>query len=411
VSGALFDVDISRASELGNRIIGQLGELREFDPVHWSPASHGWLVTRHADVDDALQGKFPLSLRRVEIIMFGPLSPAEQAQLPTLRKYLRFWPIEMDPPEHTRLRKLLVKAFNRKVIEAMRPFVRERVGALMARLEASPTVEFNEEIARQLPGSVIARILGVPNLEMRTLREWANAIVEGVGVPYADMSAKLRAERALVEMTTLFEQVIAERRRRPQQDDLVSALLAAQEGSDKLSDEEVIGAMHLVLIAGHDTTSSSLTLGLEALSRHPAVWDRMYRQPEKLLECCLELMRYSAMSTSQPRVAAADFDWHGKHIKRGDFVWLFLAAANRDPRVFANPEVLDPERGNDRSMVFAPGVHHCIGHQLAKLQITEFFGEMVRRFAGVEILDPHLDFMQQIVFRGLYHLNVRMRPR
>ena len=411
LSAETFDVDLSQAGKLGNELLAQFNTLRELDPVHWSPASQGWLITRHADIDDALQGRFPLSLKRVERIMFAPLSPAEQAQLPTFARYLRSWPIEMDPPEHTRLRKLLTKAFSRKVAEALRPFVRERVATLMAQLAATPTVEFNEQIARPLPGSVILKLLGMPQLEVERLREWANAIVEGVGVPFADMAAKLRAERAMVEMTETFQALIAARRRQPVQDDLVSALLAASEDGDRLSEDEMIGAMHLVLIAGHDTTSSSLTLGLAALARHPEYWEYMYRHPEQNLQLCLELMRYSAMSTSQPRVAAADFEWHGQKIRQGDFVWLLLAAANRDPRVFADPERLDRARDNDRSLVFAPGLHHCIGHLLAKVQVTEFFAELVRRFAGADLLDPELHFMPQIAFRGVYDLRVRLRPR
>lgn len=407
-----FDVDISLVSKLGDQLLEELGTLRELDPIHWSKASASWMVTRHADLDDALQGRFPLSLRRVENIIFGRLPPDEQAQLPLLRRFIPHWPIEMDPPEHTRLRKLLVKAFSRKVVEAQRPFVRERVAFLMGRLEGQPVIEFNEEITRQLPGSVILKLFGLSQEHLGRLRDWANAFQEGIGVPYADMAAKLRAEQALAEMTELFVNEIEQRRREPHRDDdLISSLLAATEDGDSLTEDEMLGALQLVLVAGHDTTSATLTLGLAALARHPDAWEHMYRHPEQVLESCLELMRFVAMSTAQVRVAAADFEWHGKQIHKGDFVWLMLAAANRDPRVFSDPERLDPTRNNERSMVFAPGLHHCIGHLLAKMQVTEFFGELVRRFSGAELLDPRLDFMSQISFRGLYHLNVRMRPR
>jgi pimeloyl-[acyl-carrier protein] synthase len=118
-----------------------------------------------------------------------------------------------------------------------------------------------------------------------------------------------------------------------------------------------------------------------------------------------------AMSTAQIRVAAADFEWHGKQIHKDDFVFLMFAAANRDPRVFTNPDQIDPDRNNERSMVFAPGLHHCIGHMLAKMQVTEFLSELVRRFEGAKVLDRELSFMSQIAFRGLFHLNVRMKPR
>jgi cytochrome P450 len=405
---ATRDVDISMASKLGNDLLRELSELREREPVHWSEASHSWLITRHADVDDALQGRFPLSLQRVERIIFGPLPPEEKAELPLLQRFIPHWPIEMDPPEHTRLRKLLVKAFSKKVVESVRPFVQQRVAVLMEALERKPQVEFNEEIARQLPGSVILNLFGMSQELLPRLKEWANAFQEGVGVPYADLAAKQRAEQAMREMTELFEAEIAARRRNPLKDDLISSLLAATEGGDRLTEDEMLGALQLILVAGHDTTSATLTLGLAALADHPDLWDYMYRHPDTVLESCLELMRYIAMSTAQVRVAAADFEWHGRQIHKGDFVWLMLAAANRDPRAFADPERIDPTRNNEHSMVFAPGMHHCIGHLLAKLQVTEFCGELVRRFEGAELLDPRLSFMSQISFRGLYHLNVRL---
>jgi len=407
-----FDVDISQVSRLGNELLKELNTLRELDPVHWSKASHGWLITRHADLDDALQGRFPLSLRRVESILFGRLSPEEQVRLPLLRRFLPHWPIEMDPPEHTRLRKLLVKAFSRKVVEAQRPFVKERVAFLMDKLEQQPEVEFNEEITRQLPGSVILKLFGLPQTYLSRLKDWANGFQEGIGVPYADMAAKVRAEEALAEMTRLFVAEIERRRREPvRDDDLISSLVAASEGGDTLTEDEMLGALQVVLVAGHDTTSATLTLGLAALAGDARMWDSMYRDPDRILESCLELMRYVAMSTAQVRVAAADFEWHGRHIRKGDFVWLMFAAGNRDPRVFADPERMEPGRNNERSLVFAPGLHHCIGHMLAKMQVTEFFAELTRRFEGATLLDPRLDFMSQISFRGLYQLNVRMHPR
>ncbi|RJG08265.1 cytochrome P450 [Massilia cavernae] len=399
-------------STLGNKILGEFDKLRELEPIHWSDNSHGWLVTRHADVDDALQGKFPLSLRRVEMMIFGGLSPEQQAQLPLLRRYIRHWPVEMDGPEHTRLRKLLVKAFNKKVVDATLPFISERVGVLVDALEREPVVEFNEEIARQLPGSVILKLMGLPQEYLPRLRDWANAFQEGVSVPYADMDAKLRAEQAMQEMTEVFTAEIARRRQGALQgNDLISSLLAAKEEGNGMSDDEVVGALQLAIIAGHDTTGATLTMGLATLIEHPEVWQHMYQHPEKTLESCLELMRYMAMSAAQPRVVAEDFEWHGKQLHKGEFVWLIFAAANRDPRVFSDPASMDPARNNERSMVFAPGMHHCIGHLLAKAQVTQLFGELVRRFEGADLLDPELSFMPQIVFRGLNHLNVRMRPR
>jgi cytochrome P450 len=411
MQGQQFDVDISQVGKLGNVFLRELNKLRELDPIHWSEASHCWLITRHSDVDDALQGRFPLSLRRLVNIIFGGLPDAERVkQFPTLMQYIPDWIIEQDAPEHPRLRKLLVKAFNRKVVESVRPFVQERVASLVDKLGKNPEIEFTEEIARALPGSVILRLLGLSEDYFPKLRGWSAAFMEGIGVPYADMAAKKRADDAMVEMNAVFAAEIEARRRSPRED-LLSSMLAATEDGQTLSEKEMLGALQVLIVAGHDTTSNTLALGLAALAEHPDVWDWMYHNPDRTLECCLELMRYVAMSTSQPRIAAEDFEWRGKQVKKGDLIFLMLAAANRDPRVFENPDAMDVHRNNDRSMVFAPGLHHCIGHMLAKMQVAEFFGQLVRAFEGAEILDPRLNFMPQVAFRGLYELNVRMKPR
>ena len=281
---------------------------------------------------------------------------------------------------------------------------------LVDKLQKKPQIEFNEEIARLLPGSVILKLLGLSEDYLPKLRGWSAAFMEGIGVPYADMAAKKRADHAMAEMNAVFAAEIEARRKAPRED-LLSSMLAATEDGQTLSESEMLGALQVLIVAGHDTTSNTMTLGLAALAEHPDVWDWMYRHPEKTLECCLELMRYIAMSTSQPRIAAEDFEWHGKQVKKGDLIFLMLAAANRDPRVFENPDAMDVHRNNERSMVFAPGLHHCIGHLLAKMQIVEFFGQLVRAFEGAEILDPRLNFMPQIAFRGVYELNVRMKPR
>ena len=288
--------------------------------------------------------------------------------------------------------------------------MQERVAILVDKLQKNPQIEFNEEIARLLPGSVILKLLGLSEDYFPKLRGWSAAFMEGIGVPYADMAAKKRADHAMAEMNAVFAAEIEARRKTPRED-LLSSMLAATEDGQTLSESEMLGALQVLIVAGHDTTSNTMTLGLAALAEHPDVWDWMYRHPEKTLECCLELMRYVAMSTSQPRIAAEDFEWHGKQVKKGDLIFLMLAAANRDPRVFENPDAMDAHRNNERSMVFAPGLHHCIGHLLAKMQVVEFFGQLVRAFEGAEILDPRLNFMPQIAFRGLYELNVRMKPR
>jgi pimeloyl-[acyl-carrier protein] synthase len=410
-SSPQFDVDLSQARALGNGFVAELCRLREIDPIHWSPASRCWLITRHADVAEALSGKLPLSTKRLVNIGLGAIAEPDRARLfPTIMQYMPNWIIDTDPPVHTRLRKLLVRAFNRKVVESVRPFVQQRVNDLLAKLSAQPQLEFNEQIARQLPGSVILKLIGLPQQHLPRLREWANALAEGVGVPFAEVAALARVDKAMADMNAVLLPEIQLRRTSPR-NDLLTELLHAVEDGESLSEEEMLGALHVLIVAGHDTTSNTLTLGLEALARRPDIWEYLYRHPDESLNISLELMRYMAMSTSQPRIVADDFEWHGRQLNRGDLVFLMFAAANRDPRAFADPEAINVRRDLEASMVFAPGLHHCIGHLLAKMQVAEFFVALTQRFAGAQILDERLEFMPQVVFRGLYYLKVRMSPR
>ena len=405
------DVDLSKVAALGESLLTELDRLRESDPIHWSPATGAWLVTRHADIVRAFSGVLPLSVNPSRRPTFTVIPPEEvQNRIPTLIAYLTKWIVSHDPPVHTRMRKLLVKAFSKKVVDSVRPYVQARVAQLLDEQKQNEDLEFVEGIARQLPGGVILKLMGLPQELLPRLKTWANAFQMGLASSRPEIQWLDAAERAMIEMNEIFRNAIEEHRRSPRED-LLTSLIEATEDGQSLSEDEMLASLSLILIAGHDTTHNSMTLGLVALGHSPQSWRYMYEHPDRTLSCVNEIMRLSAMSAAQPRVATEDFEWHDKTIRAGDPLYLMQAAGNRDPRVYSHADRLDLERDNSQSLVFAPGVHHCVGHLLAKMQLTEFFGALVRRFEGVEFLDPALDFMPQIIFRGLYKLNVRLTPR
>jgi cytochrome P450 len=411
VAAVTPDVDLSQVSALGESLLTELDKLREFEPIHWSPATGAWLVTRHADIVRGFSGELPLSVNPARRTTFAVLSPAElQKRVPTLLTYMTMWIVSNDPPVHTRMRKLLVKAFSKKVVESVRPYVQDRVAQLLADTTPNEPVEFVEGIARQLPGGVILKLMGLPQDYLPRLKSWANAFQAGLASSRPEIKWLEAADQAMIEMNEIFRKAIAEHRVTPR-DDLLTSLIEATEDGQSLSEDEMLAALSLILVAGHDTTHNSMTLGLVALGRSPENWRYMYEHPERTLSCVNEIMRLSAMSAALPRVATEDFEWHGKTIRTGDTLYLMQAAGNRDSRVYAHADRLDLDRDNSQSLVFGPGLHHCVGHLLAKMQLTEFFGALVQRFESVEFLDSALDFMPQIVFRGLYKLNVRLKPR
>ena len=304
-----------------------------------------------------------------------------------------------------------MKAFGRPVVECIRPYARNKIAELMDKLVRQDRVEFNDEVARVLPGKVILSLLRFPDDLYPRLRQWSIDVMMGLGMPRPEPEWVAAADRAFFEMSECCQVQIDDRRKNPREDDFITALTEAKEGNDALSDEEIIAVLQLSLVAGHDTTTNSMTLGVAALARDSQSWLHMREHPEQALDCVLEIMRYTAMSAAQRRVASADFDWHGRQIKKGDLVMLILASGNRDPRVYSDPERLDLTRKNDESLTFAPGLHHCIGHLLAKMQLTEFFTALTERFDGAEIVDPEIRYSPILIFRTIPTLNIRFHPR
>jgi cytochrome P450 len=407
-----LDIDVAGDCQTrGNAILEDLDRIRESEPVFWSDKSKCWIVTRHQDVAELLSARLPLLHGgRIEAFAFRCIDPSQWAvQIPTLARSVPLWSIDLDGPDHSRLRALLVKGFTKGIVERVRAYARDRTNRLLDHAIATREVEFNEQIARDLTGHVLFKLIGMPEELFPKLREWATAVVEGLaGVEAVDKL--LRAERAAAEMNQAVLLEIEERKSRPQED-LLTSLLQATEAGDKLTMEELLAQMQVIIVAGHDTTANTMTLGVEALSRHPSAWEYWYSHPEQSQKCVAELQRYVAMSGAQALRAGKDFEWHGKQIKEGQVVVGVIAAGDRDPRKFDQPLKLDFSRDNRDSLVFAPGPHYCIGNMLAKMQLGEFFGALVSRCKSVDILDQRLAFMPALAFRGLYNLNVRFHAR
>lgn len=407
------DFPIADFQKLGNGILPRFDAIREYDPIYWSEINQCWFVTGHKEIGEgAAPERTELSCDRLVPVTLGRIPEADRARLyPTIAHYMPNWIINFDPPVHTRLRKLVIASLNSRVLNALTPFITERIEFVLDKIEKNPEIEFNEEVARELTGSVILRLIGLPQENLKRLRTWANALLEAAGNPAATDASMRNMENAMREMNEVLMAEIEKRRTDPK-NDLLTAMTNALVDGDRLSIDEMLGTLHIAVIAGHDSTMNSLSLGVAALAQHPDFWDYMYRNPDDVPNCVLELMRYTGMSTSQSRFVVKDFDWHGHQIKTGQVVHMMLIAGNRDPRVFPNPERLDPKRPNlDQTVTFNPGLHHCLGHALAKLQLGAFFGGLVRRFEGAEVLDRELAFLPGMVFRGVYHLNMRFKPR
>jgi cytochrome P450 len=387
-----------------------LGRIREEDPVLFSEQQGGWLLTRHADVTAAFSDT-RLSARRLHVAQFHAI-PAERhaEEIPGLIRYIPNWIINVDDDQHQRVRKLVMKAFSRKVVEQLRPSVDRICDQLIDKALAKGECDFVEEIAFPLPAAVICSLLGVPEHFMVPLRGWARDMTTALASAHPPREILLNAERTMREMNELFVVEFEKRRQNPGAD-LLTALLQAQDENEKFTDEELLGLCHVLIIAGHDTTANSLGLGLVALLRNPDQRERYLNCEFDNLLAMSELLRYIAMASTQIRITRAPVEYGGKQIPPGQVVFLMIAAANRDPRVFENANDLQFGRPNiDVSCTFAPGLHHCVGHQLARMELDMLFRKLFAR-TKVELLTDNLQFTPNYAFRGMEQIPVRITAR
>lgn len=386
----------------------KLNAIREAEAVFFSDIQRGWFLTRHEDVTAAFNDPRWSSVR-LSVTQYDAI-PLDQhdALIPNLKKYVSEWSINIDGPKHERIRKLVIKVFNRKLVESLRPMIEEACDELVSNAIAKGELDFVEDVAFPLPAMVILALLGLPKQHVAAMRRWAKALTTALASHSPGKDILLEAEATIVEMNEIFAQEVAKRKGNPGKD-LMSVLVTASEDGDSLSAEELYGLAQLMVIAGHDTTANSIGMGLIALLRHPDQLQRYLKGEVDFVTAMSELLRYISMSSCQPRIAKEDMVWGGKEIKAGSVGYLLIAAGNRDPRVFDNPEALDFGRANiDKSLTFGPGLHHCLGHYLARVEMDILYRKLFARAPKIELLPCQYTFSPNFVFRTIEHIPVRI---
>jgi cytochrome P450 len=381
-------------------------ELRAEAPVCETPWG-GWLVSRYADCASLLK---------------DPRASSDPAHSNAYRDALQRGLIDRDealgrtppflitdPPDHTRLRGLVSKAFTPRVIEGLRPRVQEIVDELLDSAKERGETELVEEIAYPLPVRVVCELLGVPAEDHGTFKEWSRLLARSMDpqplLPPEVIEGRRRAGNAFTEY---FRDLIAERRRSPRPD-LISSLIEAEEAGDKLSADELLSTCILLLGAGHETTASLIGNGVLALARHADEWRRLHADPSLARSAVEEFLRYDAPVHFAFRTAKEEIELRGKSIPRGSQLLLLLASANRDEERFARPDRLDIARDDNHHLSFGAGRHFCLGAPLARLEGEVFFGSLAQRFAAIELTVDARAYKPNIVNRGLASLPVRLR--
>ena len=360
-----------------------------------------WLLTRYRDVHGALRDP-RFSVERIR-------APIVRDNLDRMPEFLRQSAqglrsmLIMDPPDHTRVRKLVNKAFTPKRIAALRGHIEALVAELTDTALAKARFDLIRDVAEPLPAIVIAELLGVPVEHHRQFREWSSALIAGIASPRPE--ARNAATTAGQRLFAYLADTIAARRREPR-DDLISAMIQAQEERDALSDAELLATSNLLLLAGHETTTNLIGNGTLALLREPDAWRRLCADPGLLPRAVEELLRFDGPVQATVRVALEDVEIEGQRIPEGALVLVSIGAANHDPAVFERPDELDLARDPNPHLAFGFGTHFCLGAPLARLEAVLAFEALTRRFPDLRLVDDAPRYRPNPVLRGLERLEV-----
>jgi pimeloyl-[acyl-carrier protein] synthase len=373
--------------------------LREKDPVHQSPMGF-WVLTRYDDVVTSLRDP------RFGRDGFAPLLEAnygpEGAEGNLPRSMLM-----RDPPDHTRLRTLVNKAFTPRVIEGMRSHIQSIVDRLLDRVQGTRTMDVIADLAYPLPVTVICEMLGVPLEDHDAIRGWSSDIarsLDAIGL-LADPDVVKRGGDARRALGEYFRRLLPERRRNPQAD-LLSLLIAAEEQGDRLNEGELLAMCMLLFIAGHETTVNLIGNGLLALLDHPDQLEKLRDAPALIPVAVEELLRYDSPVQRTARITNADVEIQGRRIPTGSMVVAAIGAANRDPSHFLDPDRLDIARGDNRHVAFGFGIHFCIGAPLARVEGQIALATLLRRMPTIALRTATPDWRESSTLRGLKTLPV-----
>ncbi len=379
--------------------------LRTGPRVVHDAATDRWLVSRHADVDALLRD------RRLGRSYLHVATHAEMGRPPEPAAHEPFWRViragmlDVEPPDHTRLRRLVSRAFTPRTVERLRGTVQRAADDLVENALQQGEFDLISTIAEPLPVAVIAEMLGVPDQDRHLLRPWSADIC---GMYELDPSPQVAAAavRACQEFGSYLAALSRERRARPQ-DDLVTALTQVVDAGDVLSEDELVGTCVLLLNAGHEATVGVTGNGWWSLLRHPVELARLRADPSLLPTAVEELLRHDTPLQLFERWVLEELEIDGVRVPRGAELGLLFGSANRDPDVFDDPDRLDVGRTVNPHVSFGAGVHFCLGAALARLELQTSFGTVLRRLPGLRLLEEPR-WRPGYVIRGLQELRVRV---
>jgi cytochrome P450 len=382
----------------------QYRRLRELRPVHQSPFGP-WTLTRYDDVSRLLRDpSLSVEDRNASVDRRAELFPDDEER----RRRGSLALLNLDPPDHTRLRRLVSKAFTPRRVEELLPRVNSLVGGMLDVVEPTGTMDVIADLAFPLPFAVISEMLGMPEADRDELRSWSHTLVKTLEplLTPDEMPELMAASDAMVEHVT----AAIEWKRGAPADDLLSAMIAVEEEGDRLSTEELIAQVILLFVAGHETTVNLIGNGTLALLRHPAQLAALRDDAGLIGNAIEELLRFDSPVQFSRRITLEPLEIDGQHIETGSFVFTMLGAANHDPAHFGqDADELDLRRRNAPHHVsFGGGIHHCLGAVLARAEARAAIAALVRRFPAMALTNESQVWNGRLVLRGLDTLPVTL---
>jgi cytochrome P450 len=375
--------------------------LREQDPVHWDPYLHAWVVTRYEDVVEVLlrfeAGRTPAP-ERLEELGMGELGPIAALMVRQM--------LFLDPPEHRRVRKLASAAFTARRVARLREHIREIATGLVKELDNGDGFEVMEDLANPLPAIVTAEMLGVPIADHQLLKGWSQDFAEMLGNFQHNPG---RVQRVLQSVNEMVDYFLAAVRR---EDDvptegLINALVTAEVDGDRLSEEEIVANVIITMVGGQETTTNLIGNGMLTLLRQPDQMERLRAEPELMESAVEELLRYESPSQHTARLAPPDTVLGGKEIEEGAAVMAVMAAGNRDPERFGEPDRLVLDREDNRHLAFGWAGHFCFGAPLARIEGQLAFTALLDTFPTLSLApDQEISWRPNLGLRGLTELRV-----
>ncbi|HJS26505.1 MAG TPA: cytochrome P450 [Actinomycetota bacterium] len=386
-------------------------ELREQDPVHWQPEptpNRGfWAVTRFHDIEDILR-----DTKRFSSAHGITLEEQTEEEVEARRSM-----IDMDPPNHSQLRRLVSKLFTRSAVAQYEGFIREQARLVLDGGLPKGEFDFVEEISRELPIRVLARIMGVPDEDLPMCVELGDAMIAQADPEYSravidkEDTSEYRLlpfrSPAAVELMAYGHRLAEERRAEPR-DDLVTKLVQSEVDGEGLTTAQFDNFFCLLIVAGNETTRHAITHGVRALVDHPDQWRRLRDEPELMPLAAEEILRYGSPTMHFRRTAQTDLELHGTRIRQGDKVVVWFVSGNYDEEVFTDAERFDVGRDPNPHMAFGSGGPHvCLGAHLARLEVRVMFEELIPRLESLEITGP-VERLRSNFINGIKHMPVRV---